>query len=77
MPRFDAQVTAILSRLTTEESVWAELRAKDDINLFCGWLMEHGNEGVSIAPETMSALGTRGILMDIDLYGSDSDNTPD
>jgi len=73
----DAQVTAILSRLTTSDSVWAELRTKYDVNLFCGWFMEYGNEGVSIEPETMSALGTRGILLDIDLYSGDSDMAPD
>lgn len=73
----DAQVTTILSRLTTDESVWAELRAKYDVHLFCGWFMEFGNEGVSIKPETMTALGMRGILLDIDLYGGDSERAPD
>lgn len=67
----DAQVAAILSRLTTDESVWAGLRAEYDVNLFCGWFMEHGNEGVSIEPDTLAALGARGIRLDIDLYGAD------
>lgn len=69
----DAQFTAILSRLTTDGSVWVELRGKYDVDLFCGWFMERGNEGMSIEPETMAALGTRGISLDIDLYGGDSD----
>jgi hypothetical protein len=73
----DAQVTAILSRITTNESVWGRLRAKYDVDLFCGWFMKYGNEGVSIEPETMSALGTRGILLDLDLYGGDSNKAPD
>ena len=73
----DAQVAAILSRLTTDESVWAAIRANYSINLFCGWFMNYGNEGVSIDPETMLALGARGILLDIDLYGGNSDKTPD
>jgi hypothetical protein len=72
----DAQVTAILSRVTPDEATWAGLRAKYAIDLFCGWFMKHGNEGVSIEPETMSALGARGILLDIDLYG-DLDGEPD
>lgn len=29
--------------------------------------------GVSISPATMSMLGQRGILLDIDLYGGDRD----
>lgn len=73
----DAQVTAILSRLTQDEAVWAELGSKYDLDLFCGWFMKYGNEGVTIAPDTMSALGTRGIPLDIDLYGGDSEQVPD
>ncbi len=72
----DGQVNAILSRLTTDKAVWAKLGAEYDIDLFCGWFMEYGNEGVSINPETMAALGTRGILLDIDLYSGDSDKAP-
>lgn len=73
----DAQVTAILSRLTVDQSAWAELHSRYDVDLFCGWFMEYGNEGVSIEPETMVALGTRGIRLDIDLYRGYSDKAPD
>jgi Domain of unknown function (DUF4279) len=73
----DAQVTAILSRLTTDEAVWAKLCADYHVDLFCGWFMQRGNEGVSIKPETMAALGSRGILLDIDLYSGDSKKSPD
>jgi len=73
----DAQITAILSRLTPDEMIWTELCARYDVNLFCGWFMERGNEGVSIEPETMSALGARGILLDIDLYSGDDDAPSD
>ena len=72
----DAQVVAILSHLTSTDSVWAKLCAQYNVDLFCGWFMEYGNEGVSIAPETMSALGMRGIVLDIDLYGGDGDKAP-
>jgi hypothetical protein len=73
----DAQVTAILSRLTQDESVWAEIGSRYDLDLFCGWFMRYGNEGMTIGPDTMSALGTRGIPLDIDLYGGDSEQVPD
>jgi hypothetical protein len=39
--------------------------------------MQYGNEGVSIKPETMAALGSRGILLDIDMYSGDSEKLPD
>lgn len=73
----DAQVTSILGRLTTNESAWAELQVRYDVDLFCGWFMVYGNEGVTIEPETLVALGVRGIRLDIDLYGGDSDKAPD
>jgi Domain of unknown function (DUF4279) len=73
----DSQVTAILSRLTPEEMIWAQLCDRYDVNVFCGWFMERGNEGVSVEPETMSALGARGILLDIDLYSGDDDAPSD
>ena len=71
----DMQVRAILNRLATEDSVWVALRTSYDLDLFCGWFMNHGNDGIAIEPETMSALGARGILLDIDLYGGDGDIT--
>ena len=48
----DAPVRAILSRLTHDESVWAEIGSRYDLSLFCGWFMKNGNEGVTIAPDT-------------------------
>jgi hypothetical protein len=73
----DAQVDAILGRLTADETVWAGLCEDYNVDLFCGWFMEYGNEGVSIQPRTMVALGSRGILLDIDLYGGDGDKSPE
>ncbi|PUA80511.1 DUF4279 domain-containing protein [Nocardioides currus] len=73
----DAQVAAILSRLTQDETVWAEVGYRYDLDLFCGWFMKYGNEGTTIGPDTMSALGRRGIPLDIDLYGGDSERVPD
>lgn len=73
----DAQVMAILNRLTVDEAVWSALRTQYEVSLFCGWFMEYGNEGVSVAADTMSALGSRGIPLDIDLYGGDNDKVPD
>lgn len=69
----DAQVTAVLGRLTTDESVWTQLRNAYDVDLICAWFMKNGNEGMLVAPETMSLLGARGILLDIDLYAVESD----
>ncbi|MEQ7010404.1 DUF4279 domain-containing protein [Actinopolymorpha sp. B17G11] len=66
----DAEET-ILGRLTSDEAVWRDLGARYTVDLFCGWFMERGNEGVTLGPETMLALGRRGIPLDVDLYGGD------
>jgi len=42
------------------------------VDVFCGlWLIE-GNEGISLDPSTLKALGERGILLDLDIYGGES-----
>lgn len=68
---FDAQVASILDRLPGDAQTWQQLAARFDLSLFCGWFMEHWNEGVSIAPGTLRALAERGIRLDVDLYGGD------
>lgn len=72
----DSQVSSILGRLTSDETVWSRLRTSYSIDLFCGWFMERGNEGVTLEPETMLALGRRGISLAVDLYaGGESADT--
>jgi hypothetical protein len=64
----DSQVSSILGRLTSDETTWSRLSTSYCIDLFCGWFVERLNEGVTLKPETMLALGRRGILLDVDLY---------
>ena len=65
----DAQVAEILAQLPSDPDVWRLLAARYKIDLFYGWFMNESNEGVEIAAETLSALGSRGIKLGIDLYG--------
>ena len=72
----DAQVAELLGQLTTDLEVWRGLASRFKVDLFCGWFMHEGNEGISVSPATMRALADRGILLDIDLYrgyGNDDD----
>jgi hypothetical protein len=64
----DAQVAEILDQLTTNLDVWHDLASRFRIDLFCGWFMEEGNEGVCISPSTLQALGERGIKLGLDIY---------
>jgi hypothetical protein len=65
----DGEVAEILGQLTDDPDVWRDLAQKFEIDLFCGWFMEVGDEGLSISPKTMAALAERGIEFDICLYG--------
>ena len=69
----DAQVEELLGKLTSDLSVWESLSAKFEVDLFCGWFMQEWNEGVNVSPSTLKALGERGILLGVDIYGPDSE----
>jgi len=65
----DGQIAEILDELTPDLEVWRSLAARFKVDMFCGWFMVEGNESVSLSPDTLCALGERGIRLDIDLYG--------
>lgn len=64
----DGQIEEILGQLTDDLTVWKTLAENYQVDLFCGWFMTGGNEGLSISPKWLSALGSRGIELSLDLY---------
>jgi hypothetical protein len=64
----NAQVQQILSRATSDLSVWRELSSRHRIDLFCGLFLERSNRGISLSPETMSEVSARGISFGFDIY---------
>jgi hypothetical protein len=68
----DGQVAELLGKLTTDLVIWQELTARFRVDVFCGLWLNEVNEGISLAPSTLAALGERGILMDLDIYGNGS-----
>ena len=70
----DSQIDEILSQLTPDLSVWKSIPAEYAVHLFCGWFVQSWNEEVSISAESMAALGSRGIRLDLDLYVSSGDD---
>jgi hypothetical protein len=64
----DAQVSELLSLLTSDLEVWRTLARRYRLDLFCGWFMNESNEGVSVSPSTLLALGQRGIELGLDIY---------
>lgn len=66
----DIQVAELLGAVTTDLSVWSELSDRYATRLFCGWFLQGGNEGLSVAPTTLRALADRGITLDLDIYSA-------
>ena len=69
----NAQVADLLGQLTTDLQVWRDVAERFQVDLFCGWLMGESNEGISLTPETLQALGERGIELQVDIYGPESE----
>jgi len=69
----DAQVREIIAQVSSDISVWSDLASRYDIDLFCGWFMEKGNEGQDISASTLRELGIRGIELSLDIYAGDKD----
>ena len=67
----DGQIKELLSKLTDDVTVWTLIAEKYRVDLFCGLFMNQSNEGLSITPESLAALGLRGIELGLDIYGGD------
>ncbi|PHV18063.1 hypothetical protein CSQ90_07090 [Janthinobacterium sp. BJB303] len=65
----DGQIKWLMARMTDDLMVWQALTSSCDVDMFCGAFMQSTNDGLSLSPETMLALGSRGIKFDLDIYG--------
>ena len=64
----DDQIHEILSQMTDDLAVWQRIGKKYKMDLFCGLFMGCSNEGFSISPQSLAALGARGVEMGLDIY---------
>lgn len=71
----DAQVDELLAQLTPDLRIWHELANRFEVDLFCGWFMSRLNEGLQISPRTLLALGERRIVLGLDIYGGDDEES--
>ena len=68
----EAQIFEILDQLTGDLAVWQSL-ARFRPDLFCGLFMCSSNDGVSLSPRALLALGERGIELGLDIYEADEE----
>jgi len=64
----NGQISEILGQITGDLEVWRLLSQKYEIDLFCGWFMKEGGEGLEVSAESLAALGDRGIKLGVCLY---------
>jgi len=64
----NGQIAEVLDQLTPSLDVWRAIAAKYRIDLFCGLFMNVTNEGLELSPDSLRALGERGIELGLDIY---------
>jgi hypothetical protein len=71
----DSQLVALLSSLTPDPEVWRSLVARFKADIFCGLFIKEMNEGLSLRPETLEMIGSRGLPLGFDIYCSPAAET--
>ncbi|MEM8850678.1 MAG: DUF4279 domain-containing protein [Pseudomonadota bacterium] len=64
----EAQIWELLRLVSDDITVWDKLNDKYSIDVFCGWFMHRSNDGLSVTPPLLHALGERGVTLDLDVY---------
>ncbi|WEX87861.1 DUF4279 domain-containing protein [Sinorhizobium garamanticum] len=67
----DKQVGALFSALSNDLDAWRALAARFRGNIFVGLFLYGCNEGLGLSPATTSAIGLRGLELDLDIYSGD------
>ncbi|TSD90716.1 DUF4279 domain-containing protein [Mycobacterium sp. KBS0706] len=66
----DGQIAELLSPLSQDLAVWRDLSARFQADIFCGLFLDKSNEGIELQPETLVLVGSRGLILDFDIYGN-------
>lgn len=74
---FDAQIAEILADLPSDLALWANLTARFEADIYCGWFLQASSEFLLISPDTMRTIGERGLKLELCLYGPSGDDPRD
>jgi hypothetical protein len=64
----DAQINELLSNTTDDPLVWRTINEQYRADLFTGLFMDSSNDGLTLMPETLAAVGQRGLAIAFDIY---------
>ncbi|NTF44315.1 DUF4279 domain-containing protein [Rhizobium rhizogenes] len=68
----DKQVAELFAPLNVDLDAWRALSSRFRGNIFVGVFLSGFNEGLGLSPTTTSAIGLRGLVLEVDIYGADS-----
>jgi hypothetical protein len=71
----NSQIQEILSRMTDDLSVWQSITRRFRVDLFCGLWLTGCDDGMTLSPQSLAALGERGIELGVCIYGDDEQET--
>jgi hypothetical protein len=66
----DGQIGEIFGQMTGDLAVWQGVTKRYKVDLFCGLFLKGSNEGLTLSPKSLAALGERGITMGLDIYSN-------
>jgi hypothetical protein len=67
----DGQIAELLAPLSRDLSVWKDLTTRFYADIFCGLFLEGHSGGIGLQPETMAMVGSRGLILSLDIYAGD------
>lgn len=70
----DMQVMFLLQGTSDDLDAWRDLARRYKGEFFIGLFLDGGNEGMGIRPETLAAIGARGLELSLDIYGGYDDD---
>ena len=69
----DGQFKQLFSELSADLELWRSLTSRFGADFWCGLFMAKGNEGFTLEPDTLAALGDRGLRVHFDIYDAADD----
>ena len=72
----DTQIADLLASLSSNIATWNNLTKQHHADLFCGLFLNESNQGLVLTPETMAAIGQRGLKLSLDIYASSDTDEP-
>jgi hypothetical protein len=67
----DRQIAVLFSGLSDDFTLWRRFAERYNGNIFVGIFLSQFNEGLSISPATLTAIGARGLELGLDIYAND------